>query len=88
MIKEEGKLIYIKDGELKEAEAYLQHEEWLDIEIIAIIDGKEELLCYFKYANQWMQKNKDFDEDDPKSYQYLPYDKYEIKKVILTTTIE
>ena len=44
MIKEEGKLIYIKDGEFKEVEAYLQHEEWFDIEIAALIDGKEEFL--------------------------------------------
>lgn len=35
-----------------------------------------------------MQKNKDFNRDNLKSHQYLPYDKYEIKKVILTTTIE
>ncbi len=88
MIKEEGKLVYIKDGELKEVSAYLEHEEWLDIEIIAMIDGEEELLCYFKYSNKWMQMNKDFDKDDPNSYQYLPYDKYEIKEVIFTKTIK
>lgn len=88
MIKEEGKLIYIKDGEFKEVEAYLQHEEWFDIEITALIDGKEEFLYHFRYNNKWMQKNKDFDKDDPNSCQYLPYDKYKIKEVIFTKTIK
>lgn len=89
MIKEEGKLIYIKDGKLEETKVFqVPNNDSLFIEIIVMIDGEAQDLFYYKGQNKWMQKNKDFDEDDPKSYQYLPYDKYEIKKVILTTTIE
>lgn len=89
MIKEEGKLIYIKDGKLEETKVFqVPNNDSLFIEIIVMIDGEVQDLFYYKGQNKWMQKNKDFDEDDPDSYQYLPYDKYEIKEVILTTTIE
>lgn len=89
MIKEEGKLIYIKDGKLEEIKTLPVHNnDSMFFEIIALIDGEVQDLFYYKGQNKWMQKNKDFDEDDPDSYQYLPYDKYEIKEVILTTTIE
>ena len=89
MIKEEGKLIYIKDGKLEEIKTLPVHNnDSMFFEIIALIDGEYQDLFYFKGWNKWMQKNKDFDEDDPDSYQYLPYDKYEIKKVVFTKTIE
>lgn len=88
MMKEEGKLIYVKDGEFKEAKALQIYEDYMFFEIVAMIDGETVDLFYFAGQNEWVQRNKDFDEDDPNSYQYLPYDKYKIKKVILTTTIE
>lgn len=85
MIKEEGKLIYVKDGEFKEAKVLQIHSDSIFFEIVAIIDGEIVDLFYFAGQNVWVYINRYFGGEYG---EYLPYDKYEIKKVILTTTIE
>ena len=56
MIKEEVKLIYIKDGKLEETKVFqVPNNDSLFIEIIVMIDGEVQDLFYYKGQNKWMQ---------------------------------